>query len=395
MPLRAHALLAAVTAASFGLLGFSFVHGGPSSAGWLSFIPLVALVVAADRLELFGGRFYDMRVATVPMVVAFLVLPPAAVMLCGAAFALHRLGSPLDWRQRLFNGTSHSLTGLAAWGTVQVLPIHHTGIGAALAARGLIGTFVYALSSWGLLLLMLHLVGDLGVAEMRQRLPSLLIVEIALGCFGIVIARLWEAAPALVPLEIVPLLLIWSALQISELREEAKADAKTGLANARHLREVLAHELDRADRYGRPLSLLVADLDFLREVNNSHGHLAGDAVLKGIADVLRTELRDTDIPSRFGGEEFCVVLPETSAARATQLAERVRAAVDARRFDAGHDVAPLHVTVSIGVAAFPADGASDDELLDAADAALYNAKASGRNCVRCAGDAAPAAVAAG
>lgn len=395
LPWPAHALLALLALSAVGLFALRLAHPGHSIAGWLSFVPLFAFALAADRLELYAGRFYDMRVATVPMVAAALILPPAAVMLCGAAFALHRLGSPLDWRQRLFNGSSHALTGLAAWEAADVLPLDHSSSGLALAATGVVATFVYALASWLLLLVMLHLARDLGVAEMRQRLPALLVAEIALGCFGIVIARLWQFAPALVPFEIVPLVLIWSALQISELREKAQLDAKTGLVNARHLREVLAHELDRAGRYGRPLSLLVADLDFLRDVNNMHGHLAGDAVLKGIGEVLRTELRHTDIAARFGGEEFCVVLPETTPARALQLAERVRRAVERRQFDTGRDAPPLSITLSIGCASFPAHADTDEELLEAADAALYAAKSRGRNCVCSAADAAPAAVAAG
>ena len=388
--MAAHTLLAALGLGAAGAFAFALTVRTATPAGWISFVPMFALVLAADRAELYAGRFYDMRVATIPMVAAALLLPPAAVMVCGGAFALHRPRSPLDWRQRLFNGSSHALTGFAAWGVVRLFPSGHTGTGALLAATGISATFVYALASWLLLVLMLHFARDLGVAEMRQRLPTLLLAEIALGCIGVVIARLWQFAPALVPLEILPLLLIWSALRISELRAEAKADVKTGLANARHLREVLAHELDRAARYQRPLSLLVADLDFLRDVNNNHGHLAGDAVLAGIGDVLRTELRQTDIPARFGGEEFCVVLPETSATKATQLAERIRRAVEERLFEAGR-AEPLRVTVSVGVATFPADADGAEELLGAADGALYEAKSRGRNCVCSAAEVAAAA----
>jgi diguanylate cyclase (GGDEF)-like protein len=178
-----------------------------------------------------------------------------------------------------------------------------------------------------------------------------------------------------------PLVLIWTSLKVSELRQEANVDVKTGLFNARHLREALAAELDRASRYERPLSLFVADLDFLREVNNTYGHLAGDAVLAGIGDVLRKELRSTDIPARFGGEEFVVVLPETPPARAVQLADRIRRAVEERVFEGGRGVGPIRVTISIGVAAFPLDASTDEELLDVADVAVYEAKATGRNRV--------------
>jgi diguanylate cyclase (GGDEF)-like protein len=376
----AHVFLATLGLGAAAAFALALTHPTKTPAGWISFVPILALVLLADRAELYPGRFYDTRVATIPIVAGAVLLPPAAVMLCGAAFALHRLRSPLDWRQRLFNGSSHALTGLVAWGVVGLFPSRSTSSGFLLAVTGVSATLVYALASWLLLVLMLHLARDLGFAEMRKELPALLLAEIALGCFGVVIARLWQFAPALVPLEIVPLFLIWSALRITELRAEAKADPKTGLANARHLREALSQELDRAARYGRPLSLLVADLDFLREVNNTHGHLAGDAILVGIGEVLRTELRQTDIPARFGGEEFCVVLPETSAAKAAQLAERVRRAVEERAFEAGREQ-PLRVTVSVGVATFPIDAAGDDELLAAADAALYAAKSRGRNCV--------------
>jgi diguanylate cyclase (GGDEF)-like protein len=246
-----------------------------------------------------------------------------------------------------------------------------------------------------LLVAILHFARDLALAEMRDQLPALLVAEAGLGALGTVVAALWRMDAVLVPFAIVPLVLIWSALQISELREEANVDAKTGLYNARHLREALSSELDRATRYQRPLSLLLADLDFLREVNNKYGHLAGDAVLAEIGVVLREALRSTDIPARFGGEEFCVVLPETPGPKAALLAERIRGAVDAHAFEIGRGLAPLHVTVSIGVASFPLDAATDDDLIEAADAAVYAAKARGRNRVCVVGEPAPVAAKSG
>jgi len=109
-------------------------------------------------------------------------------------------------------------------------------------------------------------------------------------------------------------------------------------------------------------------------------------VLAGIGDVLHQQLRSTDIAARFGGEEFVVVLPETSQPRAVQLADRVRRAVAERAFECGRGVGPVHVTISIGVAAFPADASTDLELLEVADAAVYDAKARGRNRVVAAAD---------
>src|SRR5262249_57932883 len=128
---------------------------------------------------------------------------------------------------------------------------------------------------------------------------------------------------------------------------------KTGLYNAKHFAGSLADELSRAERFDRPLSLMMCDLDLLREINNDYGHLAGDAVLRGIADVFREELRHYDIPARFGGEEFSILLPETPPEQALEIAERIRRAVAQRTFDVETSSEPIRATVSIGVAGDP------------------------------------------
>ncbi len=385
-PARAQVLLAGLSVATvlFAALSLALPH---ESTDWLTFALLLVFVIAADRLELYAGRAYDMRVATVPMIAAALLLPPAGVMACGFAFFTHGTEIKIPFRQRLFNGCNHALSGLVAWGVVHLLASHADRAGAALAGAGVAATLVYALCTWGLLVSILHLTRDLAFAEMRQQVPALLTAELGLGSLGIVVAGLWHTDRVLVPLAIAPLALLWTSLKISELRQEAKVDAKTGLFNARHLRGALDAELDRASRYERPLSLLLADLDFLREINNTYGHLTGDEVLAGIGDVLRAEIRSTDVAARFGGEEFVVVLPETPGTRALQLAERIRRAVEERTYGR----AGVRVTISIGVASFPADASTQDELLDAADAAVYVAKARGRNRVCVAEQAAPAA----
>jgi diguanylate cyclase (GGDEF)-like protein len=393
LPAAAQFLLLALTGTTAVAFAVSVAFEQSARAGWGSFAILAAFVLATDRLELYAGRFYDMRVATVAMVAGALLLTPEAVMLCGACFALHRLDERLLVHQRLFNGCNHALGGLAAWAVARlVLGAGDLGTGTDVAVAGIAATLVYVLCTWSMLVAMLHLARDLALVEMRRQLPALLVAEVGLGALGTVVAYLWVVEPVLVPFAIVPLVLIWTALRISSLREQANVDAKTGLFNARHLREALAAEIDRATRYGRPLALLVLDLDFLREVNNRYGHLAGDAVLAGIGDVLRAELRSTDIAARFGGEEFCVILPETPGQRALVLAERIRHRVAEQAFECGRDRVPVHVTVSIGVASFPADAGVDHELIAAADGALYAAKARGRNRVCSAGEQALVAV---
>jgi diguanylate cyclase (GGDEF)-like protein/putative nucleotidyltransferase with HDIG domain len=125
----------------------------------------------------------------------------------------------------------------------------------------------------------------------------------------------------------------------------------------------------------------MADLDLLREINNTYGHLAGDAVLKGIADVFRAELRHYDVPARFGGEEFSILLPETPPEQALEIAERIRRAVAARQFDVETSSEPIRATVSIGVAGYPKDAQDPNALIHQADLAVYRAKLQGRNRV--------------
>ena len=125
----------------------------------------------------------------------------------------------------------------------------------------------------------------------------------------------------------------------------------------------------------------MADLDLLRDINNTYGHLAGDAVLQGIAEVFRSQLRHYDVPARFGGEEFAILLPETPPEQAFEIAERIRRTVAARTYDVETSSEPIRATVSIGVAAFPRDGADANELIHQADLAVYRAKLQGRNRV--------------
>ena len=121
------------------------------------------------------------------------------------------------------------------------------------------------------------------------------------------------------------------------------------------------------------MSLIMADLDLLRDINNSYGHLAGDAVLKGIAEIFRIELRHYDVPARFGGEEFSILLPETPPEQAMEIAERIRRAVAEREFEVETAAEPIRATVSLGVAGFPKDGLDANELIHQADLAVYRA----------------------
>jgi len=175
-------------------------------------------------------------------------------------------------------------------------------------------------------------------------------------------------------------------LQIAEvealevrLREQATRDPLTGLYNRRFFAETLHRELARCRREARPLSLALIDLDHFKEVNDAHGHEAGDRVLEEFGRFLLERTRDADIACRYGGEEFVVLLPGAAGADAGLRAEQWRAA--AQRVRVAHQARELVLTISIGVAEFPTHATNADDLIRIADVALYQAKREGRNRV--------------
>jgi diguanylate cyclase (GGDEF)-like protein len=161
---------------------------------------------------------------------------------------------------------------------------------------------------------------------------------------------------------------------MDRLRAEADRDYLTGLANRRRFRTALGQELERWRRYKVVCSLLLVDIDFLKRVNDAHGHSAGDACIRHVAHALTELSRDNDTAARLGGEEFALLLAGATEASAFAAAERLREAVSA------HEIENVgFVTVSIGVAACPAHATSERTLYAAGDAALYRAKGEGRN----------------
>lgn len=166
----------------------------------------------------------------------------------------------------------------------------------------------------------------------------------------------------------------------AELQQMARIDELTTLYNRRYLLERLAQEMLRARRYGSPLSLLMLDVDHFKRINDTYGHLVGDTVLATIATVLRRTIRATDIPGRYGGEEFCLILTETKLDGAQLMAERLRERIAAEVLPLAEGAA-LQVTCSIGAALLPSNLTRPLDFLELADRALYQAKATGRNRV--------------
>ena len=168
------------------------------------------------------------------------------------------------------------------------------------------------------------------------------------------------------------------------LRDQSIRDPLTGLFNRRFMEDTLGRELQRAKRRSQPLAVVFLDLDHFKRFNDIHGHDAGDAVLRSMAGLFQQHFRGEDVVCRFGGEEFAIILPEASAKNAAMRVEQLRQT--AKKFKVSHKEQILDtVTFSIGIAAYPEDASSGEELLQIADACLYESKAKGRDCVTIAG----------
>lgn len=204
---------------------------------------------------------------------------------------------------------------------------------------------------------------------------------------GVVAVYSTGGSPELTPADLATLVTVVrqaeTAIDNVVLHEEAErlsiTDGLTGVWNRRHLDMRAGEELRRARRFGEPFALVLLDVDNFKSVNDTYGHAAGDAVLVELAGRLTAAVREVDTVARWGGEEFCLLLPRTDVEGAAQLAEKVRHTIASSPFST--EAAMLDVTVSAGVACHPAHGSKVPALMAAVDAALYRAKGAGKNRV--------------
>jgi diguanylate cyclase (GGDEF)-like protein/putative nucleotidyltransferase with HDIG domain len=358
-------------------------HLSPNTPGWATFVILGAIAAAAQlfvvRMPRLNQSYHTTIVFLIP---AAMLLPPELVALIGVVHHIPEwLKTRSAWYIQIFNICNWTLSMLAAYACFHGILSINSGSDAEIAAAGLAAAAAIVGVNHLLMAPMLHLARGHSLRESGLFSFPSLSTDLVLAMLGVAMAAFWVTNPWLIPFSVAPLLLIHRSLSVPQLQEEARVDPKTGLFNARHFAEALNEELMRAERFERPLSLVMADLDLLRDINNTYGHLAGDAVLQGLAEVFREELRHYDVPARFGGEEFAILLPETPPEQAFEIAERIRRAVAGRTFDVETSSEPIRATVSIGVAGFPRDGADANELIHQADLAVYRAKLQGRNRV--------------
>jgi len=343
-----------------------------SEEPWTAFGALLPLVLLSHLLAAERAKHQGSHLSLAPMFAAVLVLPPGlAALTIALAFVPEWIRTRADWYIALFNVANFVGPAMAARAVFDAvgeesLPAWALGASAALGA--------FLLAQYGALGLMLQLARQVRLRETVR--PDCVLVDAGLLSLGAAGAALWDRSPALVVLTLLPLALAYRSLAIPALVEATRIEPKTGLYNLRHLRATLEQELNRSARFDRWVALLMVDVDHLREINTRHGHLAGDRALRTVADALRRATRDYDVAARFGGDEFCVLLPETDLEGALVVAERIRSHVELET-----RTADVRVTISVGTAAHRGLGTTPDELIALADRAAYRAKFSGRNAV--------------
>src|SRR6266571_5085819 len=379
---RIYFIAVAITAGSVTL---PFIGRLQTTHQWPAFLILASAAAIARLFVVRTPADQAYHTDIVFLIPAALILPPELLVLVAVVQMVPEwLKMRYRWYLQTFNIFDYLLSAMAAWCVGRVLLLEHTGIanGALrLSIAGVAACVVFVAVNHTLLAVMLRLARGFSLRETGLFDAEYLATDLVLAALGVAVYAFWNSNPWLVPFALTPLFLIHRSLSVPALQAEARVDPKTGLFNARHFAAALSEEIGRAQRFERPMSLIMADLDLLRDINNSYGHLAGDAVLKGIAEAFRAQLRHYDVPARFGGEEFSILLPETPPDQALEIAERIRRAVAQRTFDVETSSEPLRATVSIGVAGYPKDGTDANELIHQADLAVYRAKLQGRNRV--------------
>ncbi len=373
---------------AIGLLTVATVAVAQATTGTTFDIPLLAVCTAICAI----GSFYEVQLPSGPwlqpalpafVMVALLLGPLAATVAAIAVFVPGAIRRRESAYRVAFNSASLCLAGVAAGAVTGLLD--HSDQRSHDVAGLFAGTVVLIAVNHGLLSVVSSLAR--GVSLVRAAAAGLrfadsfgmaLAIDGALALTGASLAALYSSYPEALPLAAGPFALACSALWLPKLRHASQTDAKTGLFNFTHFRQLTSAALQASERTGDPVSVLMIDLDHLRAVNNRHGHLAGDELIAAVATIIEERSVNRGSAARFGGEEFCVVLPGATAQEASAVAEEIRAHVADRHVDT--DGPPA--TVSVGIATYPEHGPGLDAVLHAADMALYDAKLGGRNRVR-------------
>jgi diguanylate cyclase (GGDEF)-like protein len=363
----------------------------PAQIEWINFILLTTLATGTQLLKSEAPYYQVYHPSLVFFFAGILILQPAGfVVLVLIAHLAEWLKERLvsqeslrEWFLQPFNAGMHIIIGALARLLYLAINPNYEVIGTlyALVGAGVVACVYVALN---------HLMVGEAVVLTRGipwRETGVLDIEnlatdFMLAMFGYVSATLMTLNAWLILPAIAPLYLLNRSLTVPELKHRAESDPKTGLWNGRYFMQSLEQELSRSLRYNRPLTVVLADLDYLREINNKYGHLAGDAVLIGVADILRNYFRNYDIVARFGGEEFAILLPETEPENALPRIEKARLAIEKMALAAPAIDTTINITMSFGLAGIDEDQPTAQSIIHCADLAMYAAKDGGRNQIR-------------
>ena len=342
---------------------------------------LLVAATVAQQFKVKSPKHQSYYTTTIFFFAAALLLPPGYVIaIIVVAHTVELLRVRYRWYIQAFNVANFILCAIAAGAIFAAGESGQGGGGGRVVFFAVLAGVVFVTLNHFLTALVIMWARGVSIARAGTLDWENLGTDLALMSVGALGCLLWMTDPWLVPVCLGPLFLIYRSLLVPRLREEARTDPKTELANMKHWNQVAQVEVERARRFDRPLSVALADLDLLRDINNRHGHLLGDQMIRRVAEAIRTAVRDYDLPARFGGDEFAILMPETTLAEAMTVAERIRLGVEAIEIRLS-DGTPIRASVSIGVALFPSHGRNPSDLLAAADRAVYQAKALGRNRV--------------
>ena len=392
---RAWVYVLAVILAGAVLSALALPGATQSTYQWPTFTAFILLATLAQLFKARAPGHQSYHPTLVFLFASLLLLPPSLFVLLVLIphlieWAKERLlNSPRlrAWYLQPFNMAMHIVAGSAARWVYTALgtdPFTLFTPSSVLAVSTAALTYVllnHLLTGLALVLARGVSWRQSGVLDIENQLTDLILLWL-----GYIVAVLWKLNSLLILPALSPLVLMYRALMIPQLKKEAQTDEKTGLWNAGYFVKLFTTEMERASRFDRPLALIMADLDLLRNINNTYGHLAGDKVLAGVGRIIRRTIREYDIAGRFGGEEFTIVLPEAGLIEVRSFAERLREAVEDASFEVATSPTPIQATMSLGVACFPRNATTPTDLIHEADVAVYQAKLKGRNCVVCASE---------
>ena len=316
-----------VTAAAYAL---AMADSPPiDQSDWRLAVLLAAAAAIAQLFVVVTPRNQSYHTAPVLVVAAAILLPPPLLALVVIVQHIPEwLKERYPWYIQTFNIANYGLCALAAQEAFSSVSSASDEVISSpdlvFFLAGIAASVTFVAVNHLLLAVVLRLARGHSFRESGLFRLQSVSTDLVIALLGVVVAAVWLDNPWLIVLALAPLVLVQRTLALPKLEAEARQDPKTELYNARHFSDVLEQTLERAQRSGSPVSLLVADLDLLREINNRYGHLAGDTVLVGVARILREHLGVEDVAARFGGEEFALLLPDLAEAEAKAAAERIR-----------------------------------------------------------------------